>query len=98
VYQFMREHRNEHTVRETAGIFGVSSSAYYRWEKYGASGRRQEGDAELADLIRRIPERHHYRYGSLRVREELRRMGATASRFKWIVPIFIYTSVLSKTY
>ncbi|MDR3174136.1 MAG: IS3 family transposase [Treponema sp.] len=27
---------------------------------------------ELVDLIRRIQEKHHYRYGSPRVREELR--------------------------
>jgi hypothetical protein len=59
VYRFMREHRNEYTVRETAGIFGVGCGAYYRWEKYGVSGRRQEGDAEPADLIGRIQERHH---------------------------------------
>jgi transposase InsO family protein len=38
-----------------------------------AGGVRMDGDGELIDLIRRIQERHHYRYGSPRVRETLRR-------------------------
>jgi transposase InsO family protein len=54
-----------------AALFGVSCGAYYRWAKYGVSERRKEADAELADLIRRIQEKHHYRYGSPRVKEEL---------------------------
>jgi transposase InsO family protein len=40
--------------------------------KKGASEGRSKRDAELIDLIREIVERHHFRYGSLRVREELR--------------------------
>jgi transposase InsO family protein len=72
-YKFMREHRNEYAVRETAGIFGVSGSACCRWMKKGVCGRRQEGDAELADMIRRMQKRHHYQYGSPRVREAPRR-------------------------
>jgi transposase InsO family protein len=55
-----------------AELFGVSCSAYYRWAKYGLSSRRGEADMELTALIRQIQERHHYRYGSPRVREELR--------------------------
>jgi hypothetical protein len=44
---------------------------------------KKEGDKELIDLIRRIQERHHYRYGSSRVRETLRRdCGKRASRKK----------------
>jgi hypothetical protein len=82
-YQFMREHRNEHAVRKTAGIFGVSGSAYYKRAKKAVSGGRKEAGAELADMIRRTRERHHYRYGSPRVREELRRdYGKRVSRKK----------------
>jgi hypothetical protein len=62
-YRFMGEHRGEYTIRETVGISGVSCSAYYRRAKQGISQRRREAGAELADLIRRIQERHHYRYG-----------------------------------
>jgi transposase InsO family protein len=68
----MRENHDRYTIREMAGLFGVSCSAYYRWVKYGVSERRRETDTELVDLIRRIQERHHYRYGSPRVKEELK--------------------------
>jgi hypothetical protein len=74
VYRFMSEHREEYTVREMAGVLGVSSSAYYKWAKKEASGERKGGDEELVDLIGRIQEWHHYRYGSPRVREALRRV------------------------
>jgi transposase InsO family protein len=61
----------------------VSSSAYYKWVKKGVSEGRGKRDAELIDLIRKIVERHHYRYGSLRVREELRsKYGKRISRKK----------------
>jgi transposase InsO family protein len=83
VYRFMSEHREEYTIREMAGVLGVSSSAYYKWAKKEASGGRKEGDGELVDLIRRIQEQHHYRYGSPRVRETLRRdFGKQVSRKK----------------
>jgi hypothetical protein len=38
VYQFMSEHRNEYTIREMTGVFGVSNSACYKRVKKGASG------------------------------------------------------------
>jgi hypothetical protein len=65
------------------GIFGVSSSAYYKRAKKEESGGKQEGDEELTGLIRLIQEQHHYRYGSPRVREALRRdYGKRVSRKK----------------
>ena len=38
VYLFMSEHRDEYTIREMAEVFGVSSSAYYKWAKNKVSG------------------------------------------------------------
>jgi putative transposase len=70
-YQFIKVNRNRYTVREMAGLLGVSCSAYYRWTRVGISTRRQEADAELVRLIREIQEKHLRRYGSPRVREEL---------------------------
>jgi hypothetical protein len=58
VYRFMRKHRNEYAIRKTAEIFEGGGGAYYRRAKHGVS---------------RIQERHHYRYGSPWVREDLRR-------------------------
>jgi hypothetical protein len=72
-YRFMSGHRGEHAVRETAGIFGVSGGANYKRAKNGVSGRREKAGTGLAGLIRLIQEQHHYRYGSLRVREAPRR-------------------------
>jgi hypothetical protein len=34
-YRFMQVNRDRYTVREMAGLFGVSCSAYYRWARYG---------------------------------------------------------------
>jgi transposase InsO family protein len=82
-YRFMRENRDRYTARETVGLFGASSSTYYRWAKYGVSGRRRESGAELAGLIWEIFLKHRYWYGSPRVRETLRRdYGKRASRKK----------------
>jgi transposase InsO family protein len=83
VYRFMRENHGQYTVREMAGIFGVSCSAYYKWAKQQGVSSRREEDAELVRLIREIVEQHHYRYGSPRVRETLMRdYGKLVSRKK----------------
>jgi transposase InsO family protein len=82
-YRFMQEHRGGYTIREMAGLFGVSRSAYYRWTREGVSESRGKADAELVSLIREIVRKHHRRYGILRVREELRReYGKRVSRKK----------------
>ncbi|MCL1837486.1 MAG: IS3 family transposase [Treponema sp.] len=73
-YRFMRENRSRYTVREMAGLLGVSRSAYYQWARGKKPSRRGEADAELIRLIREIVARHHRRYGSPRVRQELRRV------------------------
>jgi hypothetical protein len=77
-YRFMAENRGRYAIREMAAnivriLFGVSGGAYYKWAKNGVSQRRSREDAELLRLIREIVLKHHRRYGSPRVREELRR-------------------------
>ena len=71
-YQFMKANQNRYSIKEMAKIFGASRSAYYRWARNGASQRRKAEDAELARLILEIAAKHHRRYGSPRVRRELR--------------------------
>ena len=71
-YRFMQINRLRYTIREMAGLLGVSRSAYYRWSRHGISQRREIADVELLRLIREIVARHHRRYGSPRVRQELR--------------------------
>jgi transposase InsO family protein len=68
----MEAHRDRYTIKEMAEVFGVSRSAYYRWAKHGLSQRRDIADAELVRFIREIVTKHHRRYGSPRVRQELR--------------------------
>ena len=68
----MKANQNRYTVKEMAVLFGVSRSAYYRWARKGASQRRKADDAELACLILEIAAKHRRRYGSPRVRRELR--------------------------
>ena len=58
---------------EMTGLLGVSRGAYYKWVKAGISNRcKGSDDAELIRLIREIVIRHRRRYGSPRVRQELR--------------------------
>ena len=68
----MQAHQSRYTIKEMAGLFGVSRSAYYQWARNGVSVRRETEDAELICLIRKIVEEHHRRYGSPRVRRDLR--------------------------
>jgi hypothetical protein len=82
-YRFMKENQGRYTIREMAGLFGVTSGASYAWAKKGVSERRDKRDAELLRLIREIQSTHHHRYGSLRVREALRKeYGKRVSRKK----------------
>jgi len=73
-YRFMHGNRDRYTVTEMAGLFGVSRGAYYKWARGGVSQRRSTADAELVRLIRDIVARHQRRYGSPRVRQELRQV------------------------
>jgi len=68
----MEATKGRYTITETAGLFGASRSAYYKWVKNEIPRRRTEADAELVRLIREIITRHCRRYGSPRVRMELR--------------------------
>jgi transposase InsO family protein len=70
-YRFIQENSGLYSVREMAGLLGVSRGAYYKWLKDGCPGRDKNPDAWLINLIRKIAVRHHRRYGLLRVRKEL---------------------------
>jgi len=70
-YQFIQKNIGLYSVREMTGLFGVSRGAYYKWLKKGCPSRDKNLDTELIDLIREIVNKHHRRYGILRVRKEL---------------------------
>jgi len=71
-YQFIQTNKSRYTVKEMAGLFGVSRNAYYQWARNGASQQRETTYDELLRLIREIVTKHHRRYGSPRIRRELR--------------------------
>ena len=60
-----------YTIKEIAGLFGVSRGAYYKWLKTGCPIQDSNSDAELVELIREIVLKYQRRYGILRVRKEL---------------------------
>jgi transposase InsO family protein len=72
VYEFIKSNKSQYSITEMAELFGVSRSAYYKWSKQGVSSGRKEADDKLLILIREIVSKHHRRYGSPRVRQELR--------------------------
>jgi transposase InsO family protein len=58
---------------EMTGLLGVSRCVYYKWFNAGISNQSKgSNDAELIRLIREIVIRHHRRYDSPRVKQELR--------------------------
>jgi transposase InsO family protein len=69
----MQDNKDRYPVTKMATILGVSRSAYYQWEQgAGARARREEDEAELAAILRKLcEEEHHYRYGWRRVQAEL---------------------------
>jgi transposase InsO family protein len=83
----MKENKNEYAVRRMAAVFGVSSSAFYKWARNGVSKRREADDAELLRLIQEIVTKHRYRYGSPRVRRELRKTYGKRASLKRIARI-----------
>ena len=73
-YRFMAEHREEHRVERMAEVLGVTRSGFYAWMRRGRRPRGEQ-DQELEELIRRIQQEVHYRYGSPRMTRELHRRG-----------------------
>jgi transposase InsO family protein len=69
----MKGHKDEYTVSGMARLLGVSRQAYYKWAKYGFSHRQEEADESLRETLKAIcVTKHHYRYGRLRVEQDLR--------------------------
>jgi hypothetical protein len=58
VYKFMQKNLGKYSIKEMAGLFGVTRGAYYQWAKKGVSERRRKYDEELIRLIRDIQKKH----------------------------------------
>jgi putative transposase len=75
----MKQNKDRCSVAKMAKELGVSRSGYYAWEKRGPSPHEQK-DMELSFLIMQIFKKHHRRYGSPRVWEELKGLGIQVGR------------------
>lgn len=78
-YRFIGSHALEFPVRVMCRVLGVSASGYYRWRRRPESRRRRE-DRRLRVQIGAIYHEMRGRYGSPRIREELRDLGFRCSR------------------
>jgi transposase InsO family protein len=76
-YRFIEEQRGSHDVEKMAEMLGVSRSGYYAWVDRDESDR-DGANRELKEHIERIQDEAKFRYGSLRVTEQLRREGTSA--------------------
>ena len=73
-FHFIERHQSAHSVGLMAELLEVSRSGYYGWRSRPASARARR-DEQLVREITAIQEQFKYRYGSPRVREELKRRG-----------------------
>jgi putative transposase len=80
-YQFIKAHRDEHSVQMMCRVLGVAPSGYYDWLQQPISNRAQE-DARLLRLIRASFVASQGVYGAPRVFLDLREAGETCSKHR----------------
>lgn len=61
------------------GIFNISRSSYYKWERR-VPGKREQRKEEITSRIKEIHKQSYQTYGSPRIRMELKRMGIECSK------------------
>jgi len=77
-YAYILEHQIFWTVSGLCRALQVSSQGYYAWLKRPLSPRAQ-ANQELDPKIKEIFDQHKSRYGAVRITEELKAQGETAS-------------------
>ena len=80
-YQYIREHRNEHSVKRMCGLLDVSRSGYYAWHPEEPGVRELENQV-LLEQIRIEYKRSRQTYGSPRIRASLLRKGMACGRHR----------------
>lgn len=81
LYEFIKTHHGEHTVRMMCRVLDVAPSGYYAWLKKPRSDRANE-DARLLRLIRASFKASQGVYGAPRVFLDLREAGETCSKHR----------------
>ena len=80
-YEFIKAHRDPHSVQTMCRVLGVAPSGYYDWLQQPISNRAQE-DARLLCLIRVSFTASHGIYGAPRVFLDLRKAGEKCSKHR----------------
>ena len=80
-YEFIKAHRDRHSVEAMCRILEVAPNGNYDWLKQPISNRAQE-DARLLRLIRASFVASHGIYGAPRVFLDLREAGETCSKHR----------------
>jgi putative transposase len=78
-FAFIRAHARTYHIAAMCRVLGVSRAGYYAWRARPLCARAED-DRVSAERIRRIHERVKGRYGSPRVRTELRAAGIRCGR------------------
>ncbi|GHO77818.1 hypothetical protein KSD_55890 [Ktedonobacter sp. SOSP1-85] len=78
-YQFIEQNKQEFPVAVICRVLEVSESGFYAWRKRPTCQRRREA-AQLIQEIQQVFVTHRGRYGSPRIRVELKDQGRRISR------------------
>ena len=78
-YLFMAKNHERHSLRKMSQVFGVCLSGYHAWRQRKPSRHRQL-DLVLLERIKALQHKHHRRYGSPRIWDDLKAEGFRVSR------------------
>jgi hypothetical protein len=80
-YKYIREHRQEFSIKRMCQILGVTRSGYYAWQPEKVGLREVENQA-LVEQIRTEYKNSRKTYGSPRIQASLLRQGIACGRHR----------------
>ena len=80
-YQYIREHREEFSVKRMCQLLSVTRSGYYAWRPEKRNLREKE-NLVLVEQIRSVFKTSRKTYGSPRIQAALRRKGVACGRHR----------------
>ena len=80
-YQYIREHREEFSIKRMCQLLSVTRSGYYAWRPDHRSAR-EKANLELVEQIRTEFKRSRRTYGSPRIQVALQRKGVACGRHR----------------
>ena len=80
-YKFIREHRQEYSIKRMCQVLGVTRSGYYAWQPEKAGPRALENQI-LVEQIQAEYKMSRKTYGSPRIQAGLQRRGFACGRHR----------------